>query len=117
MREFISKEDAENIIIRFKGDEECMLIIIEGRITTTINQYFYELRKVLRLSDTFSNNLNSYSDMLRDEYSYYNKENIVFVIKDYNCFLSDYSRKNTIEKIFDEDIIPYFKHIRVLCVK
>lgn len=120
MREFIDKHKSKEIIKKYKKDEACCFIKLNGKKLKTKEEYYEKLSKKLQLNATFSNNYNAYSDMMRDEYTYYNKDTIIFVIKNYDHFLQDDHSKSIIEKIFDTDIIPEFEHkqtIHVYCVK
>ncbi|MDA3846195.1 MAG: barstar family protein [Vallitaleaceae bacterium] len=109
MREIISKSESIAISKLYKKDKQCCLIELNGKKLKTRFLYFEKLKKKLQLNDSFSNNLNAYSDMMRDAYTYYNKEKIIFLIKHYRHFLEDDPGKDTIEKIFDDAIIPYFE--------
>lgn len=119
MREYISRSEARDMIKRYKSHDGCCLIKLNGKKIRTRDAYYDKLRKKLRLNATFSNNYNAYSDMMRDAYTYYDKQCIVFVIKHYEDFLSRDGSKEMIERIFDQDIIPYFQvasEIHVYCV-
>jgi len=109
MKEIISKSESKSIIKRYKNDAQCCLIELNGKKLKTKALYFDTLKEKLQLNDSFSNNLDAYSDMMRDEFTYYNKKKIVFVIKHYQHFLEADNARETILKIFDNDIIPYFE--------
>lgn len=91
------------------NEEDCCYIYIQGSESETLEEYFMLLKNKLRLNDSFSNNLNSYCDMMCDSFTYYEKRKIIFAISEYNQFLSKYDRKEIIEEIFNDDIIPFFE--------
>lgn len=109
MREFINKAEGKIIKSLYKKDNSCCYLKLNGKKLKTKEAYYEKLSRKLQLNDTFSNNLNAYSDMMRDPYTYYNKDKIVVVIKNYTLFLCDDPDKSKIEKIFDQDIIPFFR--------
>lgn len=110
MREFINKDDYKEIKEKYKDNNKCCYIKLNGKKLKTKEDYYEKLKKKLELNDSFSNNLNAYSDMMRDPYTYGNKQIIVFVIKKYKDFLSEETSKPVFEKIFDKDIIPFFRN-------
>jgi RNAse (barnase) inhibitor barstar len=109
MREFISESKRKEIIKATKQDATCCLVKLNGKKLRTKELYYDKLKEKLQLNESFSNNYNSYSDMMRDPFTYYNKDKIVFVIKHYEMFLSEDTSKAMIEKIFDDAIIPFFQ--------
>lgn len=120
MREFINKEQYSELKKKYKNDSSCCYIKLNGKKLKTKEEYYEKLKDKLQLNNSFSNNINAYSDMMRDPYTYYNKETIVFVIKNYDKFLCKEPSIGSFNKIFDKDIIPVLrsenKNIHVYCV-
>lgn len=110
MREMISKSVRKDLLKKYKKDPQCCLIKLNGKKLPTKEAYYKKLKDKLQLNDTFANNYNAYSDMMRDSYTYYNKATIVFMINHYDRFLEEDQGKAIIETIFDEDIIPFFEN-------
>lgn len=109
MREIITKKQRKMLKHKFENDPTCCLIYLKGKQIKTKDDYYAILREKLQLNESFSNNLNAYSDMLRDPFTYFNKEKIVFLIKRYDKFLRNEPLKLKFEMIFDEAIIPFWK--------
>lgn len=109
MREFINKEQYKKIKKKYKNSDNCCYVKLNGKKLKTLEDYYTRLSQKLQLNDSFSNNFNAYSDMMSDPFTYYNKNIIIFVIKNYDDFLSEEKSKKVIEQIFDQDIIPYFR--------
>lgn len=109
MREKITKAESKIILKKYKKDPSCCLVKLNGKKLPNKEVYYDKLKKKLQLNDSFANNYNAYSDMMRDGYTYYNRDTIIFVIKHYRQFLSEDKGKPIIERIFDEDIIPFFE--------
>lgn len=108
MRQIISKKQRKSLKQQFENDPNCCFIYIKGKQIKTKEDYYAVLREKLQLNESFSNNLNAYSDMLRDPFTYFNKEKIVFLIKRYDKFLRNDPIKLKIEMIFDKAIIPFW---------
>lgn len=109
MREFVSPEKLAEIRQICQRDENCCLIDLEGSKLKNKYDYYEELGKQLQLNDSFNHNFNAYSDMMCDPYTYYNKEKIVFLIDEYEKFLSEDYSLDIIEEIFDEVMSPFFR--------
>jgi len=120
MREFINKDQYRELKKKYKDDKDCCYIKLNGKKLKTKEEYYEKLKEKLQLNDSFSNNINAYSDMMRDPYTYYNKDIILFVIKNYDKFLCEEASRSSYNQIFDKDIIPVLrsedKYVHVYCV-
>lgn len=117
IRKQVSKDKISEIVNKYKDNTNVFMLILNGRLINDKNSYINILKKKLNISLPFWNNWDAYIEILEDSYTYYNKEEIVIIIEDYDCFSNkDLGLKRKIEEFFDIDILPFFEDEIEKCV-
>lgn len=106
--QLISKNVYKTTVKPLKQAPDCCYIKLNGKHLPNKTKYFKRLAKKLQLNDSFHRNLDAYVDMMCDHYTYYNRDNIVFVITHYEHFLEDEHQRALYLQLFADEIIPYF---------